>query len=184
MPRMNIINSMEQEEFNSPPIFKSVQRKKYFEFSSGPHQITKTFRNSTNQVCFLVAFGYFKATKKFFAPQQFRQHDIEYVAKEIGYSGLEILPKKYSKFTRLRHKTKILNFFGFKPFEDEAKSLVRHEVEVMAHMQLRPKLILFKIIDIIIREKYEIPSFFSYQRLFWRQSIQGKKISVKLLKEN
>ena len=30
MPRMNILNAVEREAFESPPVFNSVQRKQYF----------------------------------------------------------------------------------------------------------------------------------------------------------
>ena len=32
MPRMNILNSLEQEAFESAPVFNSFQRKQYFDF--------------------------------------------------------------------------------------------------------------------------------------------------------
>jgi hypothetical protein len=34
MPRMNILNTVEREAFNSPPVFSSFQRKQYFDFPS------------------------------------------------------------------------------------------------------------------------------------------------------
>ena len=37
MPRMNILNRVEREAFNSPPVFSNFQRKQYFDF---PLQVT------------------------------------------------------------------------------------------------------------------------------------------------
>jgi hypothetical protein len=34
MPRMNILNAIEREAFDSPPVFNSFQRKQYFDFPS------------------------------------------------------------------------------------------------------------------------------------------------------
>ena len=34
MPRMNILNTVEREAFDSPPVFNSLQRKHYFDFPS------------------------------------------------------------------------------------------------------------------------------------------------------
>ena len=34
MPRMNILNAVEREAFDSPPVFNSFQRKQYFDFPS------------------------------------------------------------------------------------------------------------------------------------------------------
>ena len=36
MPRMNILNAVEREAFDSPPVFNSLQRKQYFDFPSTP----------------------------------------------------------------------------------------------------------------------------------------------------
>ena len=34
MPRMNILNAVEREAFDSPPVFNNFQRKQYFDFPS------------------------------------------------------------------------------------------------------------------------------------------------------
>jgi len=36
MPRMNILNAVEREAFDSPPVFNTFQRKQYFDFPSTP----------------------------------------------------------------------------------------------------------------------------------------------------
>jgi Tn3 transposase DDE domain len=36
MPRMNILDAVEREAFDSPPVFNSFQRKQYFDFPSTP----------------------------------------------------------------------------------------------------------------------------------------------------
>ena len=36
MPRMNMLNAVEREAFDSPPVFNSFQRKQYFDFPSTP----------------------------------------------------------------------------------------------------------------------------------------------------
>ena len=36
MPRMNILNVVEREAFDSPPVFNSFQRKQYFDLPSTP----------------------------------------------------------------------------------------------------------------------------------------------------
>src|SRR5690349_19496802 len=36
MPRMNILNAVEREAFDSLPVFNSFQRKQYFDFPSTP----------------------------------------------------------------------------------------------------------------------------------------------------
>jgi len=66
MPRMKILNAVEQEAFESPPVFNSVQRKQHFDFPG----LTPPRRESAYthpSAMLLLSSAYFKATKRFFA---------------------------------------------------------------------------------------------------------------------
>jgi hypothetical protein len=78
---MKILNAVEQEHFESPSAFNSVQRKQYFDFSSELLTLAHDLQTPTNQVCFLVCCGYFKATKRFFANRRSSRRDLDYVAQ-------------------------------------------------------------------------------------------------------
>ena len=84
MPRMKILNAVEQEAFASPPVFTTAQRRHHFDFSLEVQQLAATLRTTTNQLGFLLSWGYFSATKQFFLPHTFRSLDIEYVARQLG----------------------------------------------------------------------------------------------------
>ena len=58
MPRMNILNAVEQEAFESAPVFNSFQRKQYFDFPQAIQQATANLRTPANQLCFLLSCGY------------------------------------------------------------------------------------------------------------------------------
>ena len=53
MPRMKVLNSIEQEAFEFPPVFNSAERKRHFDFPVAIQQIAAELRTSTNQLCFL-----------------------------------------------------------------------------------------------------------------------------------
>ena len=78
MPRMNILNTVEREAFNSPPVFNSFQRKQYFDFPSKLRRFAAGLRNPVYQSGFLLSAGYFKAARSFFSPGSFHPPDIEY----------------------------------------------------------------------------------------------------------
>jgi hypothetical protein len=50
MSRMKILNAVEQEQFESPPVCNSVQRKHYFDFSSDLLILSQDLQTPTNQV--------------------------------------------------------------------------------------------------------------------------------------
>lgn len=84
MPRMQILTPAEYAAFETPPIFTSVERKQFFDLSQSLLSLLSTFRTPANQICFVLALGYFKATKRFFA-RQFHEADAAYVARQLGF---------------------------------------------------------------------------------------------------
>lgn len=64
MPRMNILGALEKEAHDTPPRFSAAERKKYFTLSSTISELVASFRSSTNKVCFVLAYGYFRAATR------------------------------------------------------------------------------------------------------------------------
>jgi hypothetical protein len=155
---MNIFNSLEQEAFECPPLFNHVERLNFFFAPLMFSDFMETMRTPTNKVCFIVAAGYFKARRKFFA-RQFHQADIEFVAAQIGLDPSEISPKSYSKVTYLRHQQLILRYFGCSAFDDAAKAFTVKEIAIMVRVQFRPKLVLLEVIELLTNKKTALPSY-------------------------
>jgi Domain of unknown function (DUF4158) len=99
-----------KEQFESPPVFNSAQRKQYFDFSSELLTLAQDLQTPTNQVCFLVSCGYFKAAKRFFPNRRSSRRDLDYVAQQLGFQPESIDVNSYSATTRLRHERLILDF--------------------------------------------------------------------------
>lgn len=102
--------------------------------------------------------GYFKARRKFFA-RRFHQTDIEFVAEQIGLDPREILLKAYSKETCARQQRLILRHFGCSPFDGAARAFSANEIALMVRVQIRPKLVLLEIIELLITKKIALPSY-------------------------
>ena len=99
MPKMKILNSSEQNIFDSPPVFNSVERKRFISLPLTLNESMENLKTPTNKVCFLATAGYFKARHRFFA-RQFNQVDIEYIAKKIGVDPNDVQPNAYDKGTQ------------------------------------------------------------------------------------
>jgi len=158
MARMKIFNTLEEEAFDSPPVFNSAERKQFFSLPMMLKDSMVDLRTPTNKVCFLVAAGYFKARRRFFS-RQFHLEDLEYIARQIGENPAEILAETYSKFACSRHQSIILSHFGCNPFDEAAKKFIASEIMTLVRVQYRPKLVLLEIIQILTRQKIEIPSY-------------------------
>jgi len=165
MPRMKVLNAVEQEAFESPPIFNSVQRKAYFDFPLALRQLASSLHAPTHRIGFLLSSAYFKATKKFFAPSDFCQRDIEYVAAQLSFSETRFDFADYGDRTRQRHQALILKFYGFRAFDHQMRHFLIEEIDRMVSSQLKPKLVLWRCVDALIREKIEVPSYFRLTEL-------------------
>lgn len=159
MPRMRILSTAEQEQFETPPEFDSIQRKKFFDFPKALQEFSADLRKPSNRIGFLLSCGYFKATNRFFSPKDFHIRDIEYVARQVNLSEKYFSPQTYTKTTRLRHEHFILEFYGCKRFDKIAETVVIQEIAGMARAQQKPKLIFGRCIDLMIRDKVQMPSY-------------------------
>ena len=158
MPRMKVFNTLEQNAYELPPTFNSIERKKYFTPSVAFNEILKDLYTSTNKVCFIVTAGYFKSRYRFFA-RKFNQNDIDFVAKQLGVCIDEVQLNTYSRVTYLRHQKIILEYFGFSPFDSSAKTFSEIEISRMVKVQFRPKIILLEIIQKLRRKKIVLPTY-------------------------
>ena len=165
MPRMDILTAPEREAFDAPPEFTGVERKAHFSFPQGILRRADRLRTPTNRVCFLLASGYFRATKRFYAPRTFRPRDIESVGRDLGLDPREVRPRRYDRQTMLRHQRWILDAYGFRQFGTEARRFLQREIEGMVRSQLKPKLIFYRAVDLLIREKIAVPSYHRLSQL-------------------
>jgi Domain of unknown function (DUF4158) len=69
MPRMHILTPAAYATFETPPVFTTLERQRFFDLSPRLEHLLSTFRTPTNQLCFVLMLGYFKATHRFFARQ-------------------------------------------------------------------------------------------------------------------
>ena len=61
MPRIRIFTTAEQALFDLPPVFNSVQRKKFFQITERLESILDTLKTPVNTVGYLLSVGYFRA---------------------------------------------------------------------------------------------------------------------------
>jgi hypothetical protein len=81
MPRMNILNAVEREAFDSPPVLTVSNASSIL--TSPPRRFAAGLRSPAYRVGFLLSAGYFKAVKRFFSPGAFHRRDIEYVTRQL-----------------------------------------------------------------------------------------------------
>lgn len=183
MPRMKILNSLEREAFKTPPLFNSAERKRFFAL---PMIFSKTMgrlRTPTNKVYFIVTAGYFKARRTFFA-KQFRPMDVEFVARQLGLDADDVHLSAYDKQTYARHQRLILDYFGFNPFNEYAKTILAKDIATMVRVQLRPKLVFLEVEQWLVRRKIALPGYFVLSTLITTAVTRCQRELAKIVKDH
>ncbi len=159
MARMKILNATEQEQFDKAPIFNSGERKKFFDVSSSLMDITRNLRKPTHQIGFVLACGYFKASKRFFTLTDYYPRDVEYVARKLDFKCEDFHIEEYLRSRIHYHRQIILDFYGFHNFDKNAEQFIKQEVSEMARSQLKPKLIFWCCVDLLIQKRIQVPGY-------------------------
>jgi len=157
MPRMRILTTIEQELLDRPPSFDHCDRKRFFDLPKGLLDTADSLRTPSGQIGFLLMCGYFKATKRFFQPHDFHERDVDAIARALALQSVDFSADAYAKQTRARHQQIILDFHGFTAFGDKAKEMLTVEIDTMARVHLKPKLIFERCVDFLILRRVQIP---------------------------
>jgi len=153
---MPILPPAEYATFETPPVFTPLERQRFFDLSPSLEHLLSTFRTPTNQLCFVLTLGYFKATHRFFA-RQFHDSDAIYVARQLGGLPGMVDLRAYEDTTARRHRQIMLDHLGFQAFEDPAKHHLLTEIHSLIRSHARPKAIFLHALDILARRKTAIP---------------------------
>lgn len=158
MALLAIFTSEERRLFELPPLFNSVDRKRFFFFPESLLKETKHFGKPHNKVYFYLMYGYFKATNKFYR-RKFHQKDIEFVSAKLGISFNISEMNEYKERTYRDHRERILTYTGCKKFDQTAVDLITMQLNPMIKSHTRPKLMLEQACEILIQHKIEIPRY-------------------------
>ena len=121
--------------------------------------------------------GYFKATKRFYQPQDFRDRDIAAAIHQLKLPESAFEPTQYTETTRLRHQRQILDFHGFAPFDQSASYALATEVATMARVHLKPRLIFDRCVDFLIQHRVQVPSAYRLNDLI-RAGLHDRKAEL------
>ncbi len=178
---MKILSAAEQENFDKPPLFDSEERKKFFDFSAGLLDTAQRLRIPCHRVGFLLAWGYFKATKGFFSIDDYHQRDIAYVANSINISAENLNRETIPETTQRRHRQDILKYYGFRRFDKDAEIYIIQEILDMVRVQLKPKLIFWSCVDILARRYIQVPNYNQLSKIILTALNQRKQELVSII---
>ena len=153
---MAILNAAERQVYEIPPILDVSQRSRAFDVPAGLLERAKALRKPAHQVGFLVSCAYFGMAKRFFAPKDYHARDIRHAASQLDLPAA-FTAADYPVRTRQRHERLILRFHGYRRFDGRAEDFLAREIATMAEAHLKPKLIFWRCLDLMARERVQLP---------------------------
>jgi len=174
MPRLRLLSAAEQARLEQPPIFDHDERKRHLDFPRTVLDVARNLRSPVSQIGFLLCYGYFRAARRFFAPEDYHPRDIAHVARVIGASPATFDAKAYKETTRLRHQRLVLDLQGFRAFDVAAERSLSTEIATMVRAHLKPRLIFGRCLDFLVEHSIQLPSVRRLSDLV-RQQLAARK---------
>ena len=166
MTEIKIWSDKEIKLYDQPPIFNSIQRKKFLTLPVKLKKRVSTFYTDVNKVGFHLMYGYFKARRRFFLPPRFADSDIQFICKrlQINFDNLDLAD--YNRKTYNRHRKIILEYFGYDSFKIRTHHpLITELIEKPLWSFDRAALILGSILEWLEFRHIELPSYYMLQTI-------------------
>src|ERR1700744_6721119 len=87
------------------------------------------------------------------------RRDLTCVAHRIAVALDGIDLTDYPKQIMARHQAAILKFYGFRAFKPHSRVVLSAEIARLVQSHLKPKLILCRALEVLVREKVEVPGY-------------------------
>ena len=123
MTSTQILSKEEEKIFNQKPIFTLSQQKYYFAI---PKRLLEKIDSNHNKIYFVLLFGYFKATNKFFNNLD-SDENMEYIASDILKISNWIGDNTITKTTFHRYKQIIKQHLFINEYTAEIKTILLNE---------------------------------------------------------
>lgn len=111
----------------------------FFELPAWLRSQLRGLDTPANRLGFVLQWGYFQASGRFFKPLTFALGDILFVARQLKVDPLSINLRHYRRNTLNRHRQMIRQALGFTSYAGPGKAMVEQEAAQLAARQTHPE---------------------------------------------
>ena len=146
MSVFKILTNEEEKDFELVPKFDSLSQNHFFKLTSGVSESISEMKSDSNKILFILMFGYFKATHRFFEIQK-NDENYLYIANRNNLNIFDF--NTVTSRTQQRYKQIIKSYFNV----NEYKSIkVLHYIYGKKYRDIFKKNIYDKVISFNIEE--------------------------------
>ena len=159
MSHIKILKSHEISHFDVPKLLTPEERIQLFTLETGSKKIDD-FTKNDSLVGYLLLKGYFISNNRFFKPRSFQKEDIKFCCDRYSINSEKYLANKdwYKESTIRLHKSDILDYFNFKPFQSQRTEVFNEAIQLV-RKAIRPKKVLLSLIRYLYENRIEIPEY-------------------------
>lgn len=148
-----------EEEFERPPACSVIKQRYFFSIPSWMKPLLRGLDSDINRVGFLLQWGYFRASGRFFKTSRFATGDVHFVSKLLKVAVSFEQLQTYDRATVGRHRHLIRAELGVKPFQDAAKEMALHEARHLVTRQVSPSAVFGSLCGFIRAHRIEVPAY-------------------------
>lgn len=171
-----------QDEFERPPAYSFLKQRHFFAIPPWLKPILRGLDSDINRVGFLLQWGYFRSSGRFFKTSRYAPGDVQFVGKllkvEVSFEQLQT----YDRATIGRHRQLIRTELGVKPFQDTAKEMAWGEVRHLVTRQVSPSAVFGSLCEFIRTHRIEVPTYYTLAVLITQAFIEFERDLLTLLK--
>ncbi|MEI7488027.1 MAG: DUF4158 domain-containing protein [Chryseobacterium sp.] len=163
--KAEILSKSQQKEFDRPPKFSLVERRMVFEIPDSLRGSLRKLESPSSIVGFILQYGYFKTSGKFFYVDTFNSEDIEVICKWNKFNINDINWSSYRSVTFYHHQKAILKYFGICAFGKRERQKVFSEATRLLKKQKRPDILFWILAEYLRNHKIEVPTYYALSSL-------------------
>ena len=123
-------------------------------------------RSPLNKIALILHWGYFRASGRFFNPEQFRKDDIKWIAKhyQLTAKNLDWIDYQSSHKLVSRHRNKVRELLGISSFSRQSRDIFDEHVARLVAKNYKPRDIVFAVASTLHQQQIEIPAYHTFAK--------------------
>lgn len=179
MTQLSILSKKEKLALNLLPTFNLEKQIAIFNIPSILFRKVEKLGSDTNIIVFILNYGYFKLSNKFYATLPYSEKDIQYISNKYGLNFDEDI--NISTRTIQRYQKMIREDLGLIDYTNNIRYLLEQEALTLANNFIHRKKIFYALIDISKKLKIETPSYTELTRIITLALSTQKKDMIEKL---
>ena len=160
MARRDYLSPDARVRFDTPPQLNSSHRLILLDLPVWAETYLATIHSPTARVGFILQLGYFRVITRFFVPDRYPPHDVEWVCVQLQITREQVDMQAYMvSRTLYRHRSAILHYLGYQPFTPIRRADLQQEAHLLTHLQTRPAVVLDILVEYLRKQRVEIPTY-------------------------